>query len=128
MSPVWWMVGGSLGAWLLATVVAPVRINPEALGGMIGPLASAVITWAAAERTYRSTPGQLTRVMVRGFGLKVLFFGLYVVVLLRGLGMRPMMFAVSFTAFFIALHVIEAVFLKRLLIDGAPSPQSQPLA
>ena len=54
-----------------------------------------------------------------GFGVKVLFFGAYLVAMLRGLELRPTSFVVSFAGFFIALHVIEALFLKRLFVAGA---------
>jgi hypothetical protein len=113
------MAGVSLAAWMTATVAAPV--NPEAFFGMLGPLVSAVATWIVAFRTWAAAPERLTGVMVIGFGVKVLFFGLYLVAMLRGLELRPNTFVVSFAGFFIALHVIEALFLKRLFVAGSPA-------
>ena len=111
------MAGVSLAAWLTASALAPV--NPEAFFGMLGPLVSAVVTWIVACRTWVVAPERLTGVMAIGFGVKVLFFGAYLVAMLRGLGLRPTTFVVSFAAFFIALHVIEALFLKRLFVAGS---------
>lgn len=112
IKPAAWMAGVSLAGWLTASAVGPV--NPEAFFGMLGPLVSAIATWIVVFRTYATAPERLTGVMVIGFGLKVVFFGAYLAAMLRGLGLRPGMFVVSFAAFFIALHVIEALFLKRL--------------
>jgi hypothetical protein len=117
MKPAMWMAGGSIAAWAAASLTAPV--NPEAFFGMLGPLVSALATWIVAFRTYRAAPERLTGVMVLGFGVKVLFFGLYLVAMLRGLELRPVTFVVSFAAFFIALHVSEALFLKRLFVEGS---------
>ena len=44
----------------------------------------------------------------------MVFFGVYVTVMLKVLALRPLPFVVSFTAYFIALHVIEALCLRRL--------------
>jgi hypothetical protein len=117
IGPVAWMAGVSLAGWLAASAAAPV--NPEAFFGMLGPLASAVATWVVVRRTYTAAPERLTGVMVVGFGVKLLFFGMYLVAMLRGLGLRPTVFVVSFAGFFIALHVIEALFLKRLFVEGS---------
>ena len=117
IKPAAWMAGVSIAGWLIASAAAPV--NPEAFFGMLGPLVSAIATWVVAFRTYAAAPERLTGVMVLGFGLKVLFFGAYLVAMLRGLELRPTAFVVSFAGFFIALHVIEALFLKRLFVAGA---------
>jgi hypothetical protein len=113
------MTGSSLIVWLAITGVATEPVNPEVLLGMLGPLASAVVTWVVTARTFASSPERLTQVMVGGFGAKMLFFGGYVVAALRGLELRPTLFVVSFAGFFIALHVVEALFLRRLFLDSS---------
>jgi hypothetical protein len=60
--------------------------------------------------------------MVAALAVKMVFFGGYMVVVLRVLGMRPVPFIVSFAGYFIALHAMEALFLRRLLMDGRRSP------
>ncbi len=123
MTPVAWMLGTSLGAWLVVTLVAEEPVNPEAFAGMIGPLVTAVATWVGVARVHAVAPERLTAVMVAGFGAKMVFFGAYVIVALRGFGLKPIPFVVSFAGFFIALHVIEALFLRRLFVEG---PRSEP--
>ena len=104
---------------MAASVAAPV--NPEAFFGMLGPLVSAVATWIVAFRTWAAAPERLTGVMVDRLRRES--------VVLRDVsggdasraGLRPIVFVVSFAGFFIALHVIEALFLKRLFVAGSPA-------
>jgi hypothetical protein len=114
MTPVAWMAGASIVSWLIASRAAGPGANPEVLYGMLAPLVVAAVSWIVIERTYRSNPERLTRVMVEGLAVKAVFFGAYVAGMLRVIGLRPVPFVVSFTSYFIALHVTEAVFLRRL--------------
>lgn len=115
MTPVWWMAGVTLGAWLATTAVVGSRWHPELLLGLAGPLASALASWIVIDRVYRSAPERLTGVMSVAFLAKMLFFAAYVIGSVRGLDVRPVPFVSSFTTFFIALYAMEAWFLRRLL-------------
>ena len=119
LTPVGWMIGGSLVSCPLLIAAAGSGLTPELLLGMLGPLSSAVVTWHVLERTQSSTPERLTNVMITAFGVKVLLFAVYVVVILGVLGFRPKPFMLSFAGYYVALHVVEAMFLRRLLADGA---------
>jgi hypothetical protein len=125
MKPMAWMAGLSLTSWLLLRATTGGQDDPEVLFGMAGPLASAIGSWVAYERARRSAPGRLTNVMIAALAVKMLFFGAYFVVMLRGLNLRPVPFAVSFAAYFIALHAMEAMFLRRVLINDLRSPSSE---
>jgi hypothetical protein len=57
--------------------------------------------------------------MAAAFAAKMVFFGAYVVVMLRLLALRPVPFIVSFAACFIALHLIEGFSLRRLFAGDA---------
>jgi hypothetical protein len=83
--------------------------------GVAGPLVVAAGSWVLAERTWRRQPERLTAVMVAAFAFKLLFFAAYVATMLTVLSLRPVPFVASFTASYIALHLAEAVALKRLL-------------
>jgi hypothetical protein len=115
MTPIAWMAGASMVSWLALSALAGSRVHPEALLGMLGPLVSACATWFFVRRTHAAAPERLTVVMVMGLALKVVFFGAYVVVMLGALALRPVPFVLSFTAYFIALYAMEALFLRRLL-------------
>jgi len=114
MTPIAWMAGASLVSWLAVSAVGGDRVNPEALYGMLGPLASACMTWVAVQRTWRAAPERLTGVMIGGFAAKLAFFALYVAVMIRVLGLRPMPFVGAFVSYFIALYAMQAFFLRRL--------------
>ena len=114
MKAVGWMVGASLVAWLIAARVTGEGANPEVLYGLLGPLVVASVSWLVTERTYRANPERLTGVMVKGLGIKAVFFGAYVAGMLRVMHLRPVPFVVSFTVSFIALHLLEAMFMQRL--------------
>jgi hypothetical protein len=108
------MAGAGAGSWVAIGAVER-SLNPELFWGMAGPLLATVGTWLAIALTHGRAPERLNTVMVMGFALKAVFFGAYVVVMLRVLAMRPVPFVVSFTGYFIALYAMEALFLRRLL-------------
>jgi hypothetical protein len=114
MKLVTWMVGASLLSWLAAASLLDAPTRVAVLFGMIGPLVVASASWVLAERTYRRNPESLTALMVGGFAGKMVFFGAYVAVILKGLSQPPVPFVVSFTSYFIALYLIEALSLRRL--------------
>ncbi len=118
MMPLVWMVGASVGFWLLLTGLTR-SVNPEAALGMLGPLASACATWVVTARVHSAAPERVTHVMVVGLAVKMVFFGVYVAAMLRGLELRPTVFVLSFTGYFIALHAMEAFFLRRLFLDSS---------
>ena len=124
MSPLAWMIGASLLSWLLITLVAARSLNPELFWGMLGPLVSAVITWIAVARTHRAAPERVMGVLMAGFGVKLVFFGLYLAEMLRVAELRVVPFAAAFVGYVIALYVLEALFFKRLFGDGLRPPTS----
>jgi hypothetical protein len=114
MRPAWWMVGAAVLSWLAVAAIPDVDSDWEVLLGMLAPLAGAVGTWVLVARTYPSQPERLTSLMVAAFGAKLVFFGAYVTVMLKVLALRPLPFVISFTTYFIALHMFEALCLQRL--------------
>jgi hypothetical protein len=119
MKPIAWMAGGSVASWLAAAAVTGGEVRAALLFGMLGPLLVAIVTWVMAEWTYKRNPRALTGLMIAAFGCKLVFFAAYVAVMLRVVQLRPTPFAVSFSSYFIALHLVEALFLQRLFA-GAP--------
>lgn len=119
MTPATWMIGASVASWLVATAVTGPVMGREVLAGMLGPLLVAVATWEMADKTFRRNPERLTARMITAFAAKMVFFGAYVAVMLLALALRPIPFVVSFTAYFIALHLAEALCLRRLFAAGS---------
>jgi hypothetical protein len=112
------MVGLSGLSWLVAAALLAPQARMEVLYGMLGPLAMVTGSWILMERAYRRNPERLTAVMVAAFVGKLVFFGAYVAVMLRVLSLRPRTFVASFTGYFIALYLIEALYLRRLFAGG----------
>ena len=118
------MTASAVLSWLAVAMTPGVESDREVLFGMLAPLAGAVGTWVLVARTYPSNPERLTSLMVAAFGGKLVFFGVYVTVMLKVLSLRPLPFVISFTTYFIALHMFEALCLQRLFGRGAAAPQS----
>ena len=118
MTPAWWMAGLSIASWFAATRLPGIDADREVAFGMLGPLLGALGTWMLVERNYTTRPERLTGLMIAAFAAKMVFFGVYVAVMLKALSLRPVAFVVSFTSYFIALHVAEAICLRRLFQRG----------
>jgi hypothetical protein len=118
MTPLAWLVAAGVVPWLVSLAVGGSRTHPELLYGMLAPLAATSATWVVTERTYRRRPASLTGVMVAALMVKAVFFGVYVVVMLRMVGVRPAPFIAGFTGYFVVLYGLEALFLKRLFAGG----------
>ena len=83
-------------------------------GGMIGPVTAVVATWIVAVRTFHGNPAALTGVLATAFLVKVLFFTVYVVVMIKLAELPARPFGLSFMAFFIGLYAVEATLFARL--------------
>src|SRR4029077_17958799 len=70
------------------------------------------------ERPYKRDREARTGLMPAAFAVKMLFFGTYVAVMLRIVGLQPLPFVVSFTGYFIALYLTEALLMRRLFAGG----------
>lgn len=119
MTPLAWLIGVPVGVWLIVSLAAPVPVNPELLLGMLGPVVSAAVTWVVTVRAERTNRARLMSVMVAGLAAKMVFFGLYLVLMLVVVKVRYIPFVAAFTSCLIGLYVMEALFLKRLFVDGS---------
>ena len=102
-----------IGALLSALVIAT-AFGREVWLGMLAPLAVTAASWIVTDRVYRAQRERLTSVMIAAFAGKLVFFGAYMWIVVGVLGARPAPFILSFAGYFIALHLIEALRLKRL--------------
>lgn len=109
------MVGMSLLGLLGASILLDARTRFEVTLGMLGPLAVAAGSWVVVERACRRNRETLLPLMIAAFAFKLVFFGAYVVVMIELLSLRPVPFVVSFAVYFSGLHVVEALYLRRLL-------------
>src|SRR6266508_2173774 len=109
-----WMVAGSVASWLIVAAIVGLRAGGDVLLGMLAPLVAATVSWILTERTWRRDPSRVTGLMLGAFGVKAVFFGAYVAVMIKGAGLRPVPFVAGFTGYFIALYLVEALLLRRM--------------
>jgi uncharacterized membrane protein YozB (DUF420 family) len=92
------------------------------LAGLAGPLVAVTATWIAVTRTHRRNPAGVHSVMLTAFAVKMVFFAVYAVAMVKGFGLDVGVFGISFAVFFISLYAIEAALFARLFrapVQGA---------
>ena len=109
------MAAMCVAVWLAVMLMSPPHA-PAVLLGMIGPFVAVFGTWLLVERMARRNPGGLTGLLMAGFVVKMLFFALYVVAVVRLAGVDWTAFAISFTTAFISMYAVEAWLLRRLVL------------
>jgi hypothetical protein len=55
--------------------------------------------------------------MATAFAAKIVFFAAYASAVILLLRLRPVPFVISFTGYFIALYLMEALYLRRLFSE-----------
>lgn len=113
-----WMAAAAAGSAAVAVAVTGRQTAAEVLLGMAAPLAAVAVSWVLTERIYRRDPERLTGLLMGAFGGKMLFFGVYVALMIKVAGLRPVPFAISFTSYFIVLYLVEALLMRRLFAAG----------
>ena len=108
------MVAASLLSWLAIAALVDPRTRLAMLLGMLAPLGVASASWLMSVRAWRRNPESLTSLMVGAFVGKMVFFGVYVAAVLKGLAVAPIPFVASFAGYFIALHLAEAMALRSM--------------
>jgi len=102
-----------IGSWALVSWMVP-EAAVEILLGMLSPLLLAMGTHILVDRTYRKAPQKLTSLMTQAFMGKMLLYGVYVSVIVGFYSFQVLPFAVSFTVYFIGLHLTEALYFQSL--------------
>lgn len=118
MKLVWWMLAGSIISAIAITMLPGVSAKLEIWLGMLGPLISAVASWIVMERQHHQRPQGMTRLLIKAFAAKMIFFGVYIAVFLGIRLVRPIPFVISFAGYYVALHIVEAIGLRHLQTAG----------
>lgn len=122
MKPVAWMAAASVTSALAAIAVVGDEYAVDVLAGLLAPLAATMTSLALTERTVRRNPERVTALMVKAFAAKFVFFGVYVAAALRLWSLGPVPFVASFTSYFVALYLAEALVLRRLFTPAHQEP------
>ena len=108
-----------VASWGLSTLVLPPGTAAAALLGMAAPLALGVATVLLIDQTARTDIQRLTARLTGAFIAKMVFYPVYVTVVIGTLAVDLVPFTVSFTVYFLALLVTEALYLKALVARTA---------
>jgi hypothetical protein len=109
-----WIVAASIGGW--TAVVLAGGPAAESFFGMLGPLVAVVSTVLVVEWTQRQNPSRIGSVLVGAFGVKMLFFGVYVAVVTQLLNLELVAFVTSFLLFFMPLYAAQAVLVRGVTL------------
>ena len=119
-------LSAALSAACVLTCGAVAAVAPEAAApaflGMAAPLAAGLATIQLVERTVRTDVTRLTARMTAAFAAKVVFYAAYVSVAVWWLQAEPVPFTISFTVYFVTLHIAEALYFRTLLVNASARP------
>ena len=108
-----------VASWGLCTLILQPAAAAAAFFGMAAPLAVGVATVLLVNQTARTDIQRLTARLTGALIAKMVFYVAYVSVVIGVLANDPVPFAVSFTVYFLALQVTEALYLKSVIANAA---------
>ena len=102
---------------MVILVISLILFRDYAVGIFIGwllPILAGTVTMSfiASERKKGSIA--LTKAIAKGFVLKMIYYGISILFLFKYSSFQPIPFVCSFSGFFIGLHILEAVIIKRI--------------
>ena len=99
--------------WVLTAVILE-RYMAEIFLGMTAPLVVGIATVVRVESIFQNSPEKLTAFMTKAFGGKMVLYGLYLGAIIAFSAFNERPFLVSFVVYFVALHMLEALFIRSV--------------
>ncbi|MFQ6676357.1 MAG: hypothetical protein ACE5LH_08465 [Fidelibacterota bacterium] len=75
------------------------------------------VTFAVMRRYLSGDPMKIIKANVVAFGVHLVVYGVIIVAVVSWMNLRFLPFVFSFAGFFLLLHISEAVYFKRLLLN-----------
>ena len=82
--------------------------------GLVGPVLVGFITIFFMIKYSNSRAIRFNRMLVRGFAIKFIFYGIFIITIFTVYSFKPVPFMCSFRFSFIGLHLMEAIVLKKI--------------
>jgi len=82
--------------------------------GLIGPVLVGFVTIFYMIKYSNSRAIRFNKMLVRGFAIKFIFYGVFIITIFTVYSFKPIPFMCSFTVSFIGLHMMEAIVLKKI--------------
>ena len=86
----------------------------ELFFGWLLPALAGILTMYFIFSAYQKDSITLTKTLAKGFAIKMIYYGVSILILFKHYSFQPIPFICSFSSFFIGLHVFEAVIIKRI--------------
>ena len=90
------------------------NVITEIFLGLLGPVLVGFVTVYFMIKYSNSGAIRLNRMLVRGFAIKFIFYGIFIITIFTVYPFKPIPFMCSFTSSFIGLHLMEAIVLKKI--------------
>ena len=90
------------------------NVITEIFLGLLGPVLVGFVTVFFMIKYSNSGVIRLNRMLVRGFAIKFIFYGIFIITIFTVYSFKPVPFMCSFTSSFIGLHLMEAIVLKKI--------------
>jgi len=112
----------SIGLLGIAGWIFPMYLL-ELFLGWFGPVLTGFITMHFVIEATKKDPYSVTKMLAKGFVLKMVYYGLYIIIFFKLYSFKPIPFLCSFAGFFLGLHTLEAVIIQDLSKPGgSPNP------
>ncbi|MFQ6678601.1 MAG: hypothetical protein ACE5D0_09830 [Fidelibacterota bacterium] len=85
--------------------------------GMIAPLIIGIVSILFISDVQKKSPEKVTNILIKTFLVKMIFYGVYFIYIFTFYTFNPKPFIISFTGYFLTLHVSEALFLKTIFTN-----------
>ena len=96
-----------VGTWGLLSAALPYYVK-ELFLGMVIPWSISLISIVKTRSVYNQHPEKLIKHMTKAMLIKMMSYGLLLIIIFNFISFNPLPFIISFTGYFFALHIIEA--------------------
>ena len=103
-----------VGTWGLISVAFPNHVK-EIFLGMVIPWSISLISISKTHSVYNINPEKLIKHMTKAMLMKMVSYGILLVIIFTFISFNPLPFIISFTGYFLALHIIEAFTLRFII-------------
>ena len=82
--------------------------------GWLFPALAGLVTMYFIFLAQKKGAAAVTKTIAKGFALKMVYYGVSILMLFKQYSFQPIPFVCSFSGFFMGLHVLEAIIIKRI--------------
>ena len=107
-----------VGTWGLLSAGFP-EYGKEIFLGMFLPWIISLISISKTHSVYNKNPDKLIKHMTTAMLMKMLFYGLLLIIIFTFISFNPLPFIISFTGYFLALHITEAFVLRYIFKENS---------